>query len=70
MQKRIGGIILTVLGVAGAFWVYARMTSFMGQTHTWAPPFDNFEIATLIVGVVALILIILGIIFITFKPKQ
>jgi len=37
--------------------------------HTWSPPFDSYEISTIAIGVVAVVLLIVGIIFWLKKPE-
>jgi uncharacterized membrane protein len=69
MDKRTLGIILSVVGVVGVIFAYTRITSLYGQMHTWSPPFDSYEITTIIIGVVALISLIVGIVFWSKKPK-
>jgi len=63
MDKKTLGIILSVLGVVGGIIAYTRVTSLYGQMHTWSPPFDSFEIITIIIGAVSLLLLIIGIIY-------
>lgn len=62
-QKKTLGIIFSVIGIVGLIFAYTRVTSLYGQMHSWSPPFDSFEISTIIIGVVALVLLIVGIIF-------
>jgi hypothetical protein len=47
------GIGLSVLGGAGLLWVFTRVTSLEGQLHSWSPPFESYEVTTIIVGLVA-----------------
>jgi Mg2+ and Co2+ transporter CorA len=68
MNKKTLGIILSVVGVAGAIFAYTRVTGFYGQMHSWSPPFESFEISTIIIGVVALVLLIVGIVL--WSKKQ
>jgi len=70
MQKKTLGIILSVLGVAGAIFAYTRVTSLYGQMHSWSPPSDSFEVSTIIIGVVALILLIAGIVLSSKKQAE
>ena len=63
MNKKTLGIILGVLGIACAIFAYARMTSLLGQMHSWSPPFDGYEISTIIIGIIALVMLIVGIVF-------
>lgn len=59
------GIILTVLGGAIGVWVFIRFTNFLGQMHTWSPPFDNYEKSTLAGAVIAAVLLIVGLVKLT-----
>lgn len=68
MNKKTLGIISSVVGVAGAIFAYTRVASLYGQMHSWSPPFDSFEISTIIIGVVALVLLIVGIVL--WSKKQ
>lgn len=67
MQKKTLGIILTVIGAVCDIWSYTRITSITGQMHTWSPPFESYEIITIICGIFGVILIIAGIIFLSKK---
>ena len=69
MSKKTLGIVLSVVGLAGGLFAYTRITSLYGQMHSWSPPFDGFEISTIIIGVVALVLLIVGIIFWSKKAE-
>jgi len=68
--KKIFGIIFSVLSLGLIIWTVTRITSFAGQLYSWSPPFEKYEIVTIIVGVVGLILLILGLIFIFSKEKN
>lgn len=70
MNKKTLGIILSVLGFAGVIFAYSRVTSLYGQMHTWSPPFTDYEISTIVIGVVAIVLLIIGIIFWSKKPAD
>lgn len=70
MNKKTLGIIFSVLGIIGLVFGYTRVTSFYGQMHTWSPPFDSFEVSTIIIGVAALVLLIVGIVFLSKKPME
>jgi len=67
MDKKTLGIILTVLGAAGAIWAYTRVTSLYGQMHSWSPPFTTYETLTIVEGVISVALIIAGIVFLATK---
>jgi hypothetical protein len=60
MQTKRVGVVLTVFGVATGLWVYSRLTSLVGQSHTWEPPFGSYEMTTFIGGLIAAGLLILG----------
>lgn len=68
--KKIFGIIFSVLSLGLIIWTVTRITSFAGQLHSWSPPFEKYEIATIVVGVIGLILLILGLIFLFSKDKN
>jgi len=55
------GIVLTVISGSLIFWVYSRFTSLMGRLHSWSPPFTEYETTTIAVGVIAVIMLIVGI---------
>lgn len=63
------GIVLTVLGAAVGVWAFTRVTSVMGQLHTWQPPFSTYETITVIGAAISIVLIILGIIALVRKPS-
>jgi len=67
--KKIFGIIFSVLSLGLIIWTVTRMTSIAGQLHSWSPPFEKYETVTIIVGVVGLILLIIGLIFLFSKDK-
>lgn len=69
-SKKITGIVLIVISVALIIWAITRITSFAGQLHSWSPPFSDYEVVTLVVGVIALILLIVGILLILWKNKN
>ena len=54
------GVIMMVIGVSLGLWVNARVTSFAGQFYSWTPPFTEYEIMTIAVGLIAVILVITG----------
>jgi len=56
------GIIMTVLGSAVGMWVCRRFTSLMGQMYNWAPPFADYEVATLVGAAVADLMLIIALI--------
>jgi len=62
MDKKTLGIILTIVGILAGILAYTRVTSLYGQLHTWTPPFDGFETSTIAIGIIALILLIIGIV--------
>jgi hypothetical protein len=68
-NKKTLGIVFSVIGLAGGVFAYARLTSLYGQMHSWSPPFDGFEISTILIGIVALVLLIAGIIFWSKKTE-
>ena len=68
MNKKTLGIIFTVVGLIGLILGYTRVTSIYGQLHTWALPFDSFEITTICIGLISLVLLITGIVF--WSKKQ
>lgn len=68
--KRIFGIIFSVLSFALIIWALIRITSFAGQLHSWSPPFAKYEIITIVVGGIGLILLIIGLIFIFSNNKN
>lgn len=70
MQKKTLGIILTVIGAVCDIWAFTRVTSTIGQIHTWAPPFESYEIVTIVGGIIGVVLIITGIIFLLKKPAE
>jgi TRAP-type C4-dicarboxylate transport system permease large subunit len=63
------GIVETVAGGALALWVYVRFTNVAGQLHTWSAPFDDYELNTLLVGALAFLLLVAGVVRLT-KPKK
>jgi len=63
------GIVLVVTGAGIGLWVYSRFTSLYGKMHSWSPPFDQFEITTMITAVVSMALIAIGLIQLTKKSK-
>lgn len=69
MQKKTIGIILAVVGIAGGIFAVTRVTSLYGQMHSWSPPFDGFEISTIIIGITAIVLLIVGIVFYSKKTE-
>ncbi len=61
---------LVLVGGGGLFWVFIRMTNLVGRLHTWSPPFDNYELTTLLGGVVALLSLAVGIRKLMGKPQN
>lgn|GEM_PF-2633376 len=55
------GIGLIVVGGAGLFWVYIRATNLAGQLHSWSPPFDSYEVTTIIGGLLAVLCLTVGV---------
>jgi hypothetical protein len=70
LDDRSLGIIMTVLGAAAGLWTFARVTNLVGQLQSWQPPFTEYELMTLIVGSVAVVLLIVGLIKLTKKPSS
>ena len=70
MEKKTLGIILTVLGGVAVIWTYTRVTSLVGQMHTWTPPFTSYETITIGGGGVALVVLIVGIVFLAVKQAK
>ena len=70
MDKKTLGIILSIIGVVGLIFAYTRITSLYGQMHTWSPPFESYEIITITIGAITLILLIVGIVFWLKKPSE
>lgn len=60
LPPRPRGIALSVFGIAIGIWAYTRVTSVIGQLHTWAPPFSEYETITLAGAGVSLIAIVWG----------
>jgi hypothetical protein len=54
------GIGLLVVGGAGLFWVFIRMTNLEGKLCTWSPPFNSYEVTTIVGGLVALFCLAVG----------
>jgi len=67
MQNKILGIILTVVGASAIIWCISRFTSFYGKMHSWSPPFTEYETITIVSGIIGLILLIVGIVFLAKK---
>ncbi|MHA2642998.1 MAG: hypothetical protein V2G41_10165 [bacterium JZ-2024 1] len=65
--KKRSGIFLTMLGAVAGVWVFAHVTSFTGQLHTW-PPY--YETTALTERGVTVILLITGLIKLTKKASQ
>lgn len=68
-NKKVVGIVLTVVGFAIGFWTFSRVTSLVGQMHTFSPPFDQYEIITFFSGGIAILLVIIGLISLVSSQK-
>ena len=67
MDRKTLGIVETVVGAALAIWTYTRFTNLMGQMHSWSPPFDSYEVTTLVVGGLGALFVIAGLVNLTRK---
>ncbi len=61
------GIIFCVLGGTAMIWVIARLTNLAGKYQSWEPPFSEYETITIVGGIIAILLIIIGLISLTRK---
>ncbi len=57
-----------IAGGTLGLWVFLGLTSFAGRSHTWSPPFSEYEITTLIASGIAILLVVAGII--ALEKKQ
>ncbi len=51
-------------------WTYQRYFSFVGQLHTWRPPFNQFEVVTISSGLFALFLTLVGLRLLSAKKPE
>ena len=58
--KQQFGVLSIVLAVLLGVWAVNRVTSIIGQLHSWAPPFDKFEVYTIVGGLLALLFLLTG----------
>lgn len=58
--KQQTGVVLLVAAVAAGVWSYGRYSSLVGQLHSWSPPFDQFEVYTIVGGLVAMLCLVSG----------
>ena len=70
MEKKNKGIIFLVLGGTAGIWVITRLTSLAGKFHSWEPPFTSYETTTIIGAVIAILLIIIGLVWVTQKKEN
>lgn len=70
MQNRTKSLIIMLIGFLIGVWSYTRVTSFYGQMHSWEPPFEPYEIITIIGIIISIALLIIGIVKLTKKESD
>ena len=68
--KQQAGVVLLVAAVAAGVWSYNRYSSLVGQLHSWSPPLDQFEVYTIIGGLVALLFLVSGLRMVSGKKAE
>ena len=56
------GVLFIVVGLASGLWAFARVTSLVGQFHTWAPPFSQYERVTIFIILAAVASFAIGLV--------
>lgn len=64
------GVVLLVAAVAAGVWSYNRYSSLVGQLHSWSPPFDQFEVYTIVGALVAALCLVAGLRMVSDKKPQ
>lgn len=68
-KQQVGVVLLVAAGVAG-FWSYNRYSSLVGQMHSWSPPFNQFEVYTIVGGLLGVLFLVAGLRMVNAKKSE
>ncbi|WP_438483171.1 hypothetical protein [Oleiharenicola lentus] len=68
--KQQTGVVLLVAAVIAGVWSYNRYSGLMGQLHSWSPPFDQFEVYTIVGALVGALCLVAGLRMVSAKKPE
>lgn len=68
--KQQVGVVLLVAAVFAGVWSFNRYTGLIGQFQSWAPPFNEFEVYTMVGALGAMLFLVSGLRMVTVKKTE
>jgi len=68
-KQQVGVVLLVAAAIAG-FWSFNRYSGLVGQLHSWAPPFSQYEVYTIVGGLVAVLCLVSGLRMLNAKKPE